>query len=38
MADYSIIDNSPVLRYIFYPRNEHTACPYNAFDAAVTFD
>ncbi|MCX5812627.1 MAG: alpha/beta hydrolase [Proteobacteria bacterium] len=38
MADYSIIDNSPTLWYVFYPRNERTLCPANAFDVSVPVD
>jgi uncharacterized protein len=35
MADYSTIDESEALQYIFYPRTGHTVPPANAFDLAV---
>ena len=35
MADYSLIDRSPALEYIFYPRGDFTECPENAFDLSV---
>lgn len=38
MPDYSEIDNSPALSYIFYPRNFHGKIPPNAFDKAVSVD
>jgi uncharacterized protein len=38
MADYSAIDTSSVLAYIFYPRRDLGACPANAFDLAVPVD
>jgi uncharacterized protein len=38
MADYSVIDTSPVLSYIFYPRKDIVVCPANAFDLAVPVD
>ncbi len=38
MPDYTIIDRSPVLRYVFYPRNDYTPCPAGAFDVTVPVD
>ena len=35
MIDYSQVDHSPLLQYIFYPRKESTPCPQNAFDLSV---
>jgi len=35
MPDYSALDRSPALRYIFYPRRDSTECPENAFDLPV---
>ena len=35
MPDYREIDNSPALRYIFYPRNSHSKPPRNAFDKSI---
>ena len=35
MADYSLIDRSPALEYIFFPRRDVTECPENAFDLSV---
>ena len=35
MIDYSSLDRSPALRYIFYPRRDFTLCPVNAFDLSV---
>ncbi len=32
MPDYSLIDRSSTLMYIFYPREDFTPCPENAFD------
>ena len=32
MPDYSLIDQSSALMYIFYPRRDSTSCPENAFD------
>ena len=36
MTDYSVIDRSSLLQYIFYPRDDRTPCPDRAFDFAVT--
>ena len=38
MPDYSEIDNSPALQYIFYPRNTHNKPPSNAFDKVILVD
>lgn len=35
MIDYSPIDRSSILRYLFYPREEFTYCPENGFDHPV---
>jgi uncharacterized protein len=35
MPDYSLIDQPSTLKYIFYPRNDATPCPENAFDLPV---
>ncbi len=35
MADYSQIDRSPLLSFLFYPRSESKACPEGAFDLLV---
>jgi uncharacterized protein len=35
MIDYSSLDRSSALRYIFYPRGDFTPCPGNAFDLFV---
>jgi uncharacterized protein len=35
MIDYSPIDQPSILKYIFYPREDFTSCPDNAFDLAV---
>ena len=35
MADYSQIDRSPLLSFLFYPRRETTVCPEGAFDLLV---
>ena len=32
MPDYSLVDQPPVLMFIFYPRKDFTLCPENAFD------
>lgn len=32
MADYSQIDRSPLLSFLFYPRRDSTPCPEGAFD------
>ena len=38
MPDYSEIDNSPALQYIFYPRNTHNKPPSNSFDKVILVD
>ena len=38
MPDYSEIDNSPALQYIFYPRTTHSKPPFNAFDKVIPVD
>jgi alpha-beta hydrolase superfamily lysophospholipase len=35
MADYSQIDRSPLLSFLFYPRKDLTPCPEGAFDFLV---
>jgi alpha-beta hydrolase superfamily lysophospholipase len=35
MADYSPIDQSPLLGFLFYPRRDHTRCPEGAFDLLI---
>jgi uncharacterized protein len=35
MPDYSLADNPSTLRFIFYPREDVTPCPANAFDLHV---
>ncbi len=35
MADYSQIDRSPLLSYLFFPRKDFTSCPEGAFDLPV---
>lgn len=35
MADFAQIDNSPLLRFLFYPRGDFTPCPKGAFDFFV---
>jgi pimeloyl-ACP methyl ester carboxylesterase len=35
VTDYSSIDQSLAIRYIFYPRRDFTECPENAFDLPV---
>jgi len=35
VADYSSIDQSLAIRYIFFPRRDFTECPENAFDLSV---
>jgi len=35
MADYSQIDQSPLLSFLFYPRGDTTPCPEGAFDLLV---
>jgi pimeloyl-ACP methyl ester carboxylesterase len=36
MPDYSEIDNSPALSYIFYPRDYHSHPPRSAFDKKIS--
>jgi len=38
MADYSLIDRSSAIRYIFYSPQDFTECPENAFDLLVPVD
>ncbi len=38
MPDYSLIDQPSTLTYIFYPREDFTPCPENAFDLLVPAD
>ena len=35
MLDYSILDQPPILMFIFYPRRDVTPCPANAFDFLI---
>jgi alpha-beta hydrolase superfamily lysophospholipase len=35
MPDYSLVDQPSTLMYIFYPREDFTPCPENAFDLLV---
>ena len=35
MADYSVIDQSPLLGFLFYPRRDHTRCPEGSFDLLI---
>lgn len=35
MTDYSQIDQSPLLGYLFYPRSHSTPCPKGAFDLSI---
>lgn len=35
MADYSQIDQSPLLGFLFYPRKDVTPCPEGAFDLMI---
>ncbi len=35
MADYSQIDRSPLLGYLFYPRRDFTPCPQGSFDGFI---
>jgi hypothetical protein len=35
MADYSQLDQSPLLSFLFYPRRDFTRCPEGAFDLMV---
>ena len=38
MADYSQIDQSQLINYLFYPRKDFTPCPQGAFDLFVPVD
>jgi pimeloyl-ACP methyl ester carboxylesterase len=38
MADYSQIDRSPLLGFLFYPRRDFTPCPQGALDFFVPVD
>jgi hypothetical protein len=38
MADYSQIDRSPLIGFLFYPRQDFTPCPRGAFDLLVPVD
>jgi len=38
MPDYSLADHPSTLRFIFYPREDATPCPKNAFDLHVPVD
>lgn len=38
MPDYSILDHSPLLMFIFYPRREVTPCPASGFDLLIPVD
>ena len=38
MSDYSAIDRSPLVGFLFYPRKDITECPAGAFDLAVPVD
>jgi uncharacterized protein len=35
MSDYTDLDKSSALEYIFYPRETHSPCPYFGFDLSV---
>ncbi len=35
MADYSSLDRSPLIGYLFYPRRDFSPCPQGAFDLFV---
>jgi alpha-beta hydrolase superfamily lysophospholipase len=35
MPDYSALDQSSAINYIFYPRRDFTPCPRNSFDLAL---
>ena len=35
MIDYSLVDQSFLLQFIFYPRKDFTPCPANGFDLSV---
>jgi uncharacterized protein len=38
MTDYTALDRSPLLRYVFYPRLDFTPCPEGAEDLSVPVD
>jgi hypothetical protein len=38
VSDYTPIDQPSILMYIFYPRNDSTLCPENAFDISTPVD
>ncbi len=38
MADFSQIDRSPLLDFLFYPRHHSSPCPKGAFDLSVPVD
>ncbi len=38
MPNYSLLDQPELLRYLFFPRKDFTACPPNAFDLFVPSD
>ena len=38
MPNYSVIDLPQILEIVFYPREDYTPCPKNAFDLAVPVD
>ncbi|MDR2017895.1 MAG: lysophospholipase [Syntrophobacterales bacterium] len=38
MPDYTLLDNSSALEYIFYPRDTYSPCPAFAFDLPVPVD
>lgn len=38
MPDYSQIDRSPLIGFLFYPRRDFTPCPQGAFDFFVPVD
>ncbi len=38
MPDYSLLDQPGLIKFLFFPRKYHTACPANAFDTAFPVD
>jgi pimeloyl-ACP methyl ester carboxylesterase len=38
MPDYTLLDNTDTLMFIFYPRRHSTPCPRDAFDLAILVD
>jgi uncharacterized protein len=38
MTDYTALDRSPLLRYVFYPRPDATPCPEGAADLSIPVD